>query len=172
MLERFERSVAGRLVISMGVVVALVAIIVVNMPNSQLRQKLSKYTLPIANATGLNQDWSIFSQPRTVAAYVDARIDFADGSSAVRTISTDHLLGAYVDYRWQKYEEIIRPDSGQPYWHSYAEYVAAQALGNGRTPIRVTLIRWFAVSNPPGPGPAHGEWHEVTMYVLNLGSPR
>jgi hypothetical protein len=169
-LARFERSGAGRLVISVGVVVALVAIIVVNMPSSQLRKNLSKYTLPIADATGLNQDWSIFSQPRTLAAYVDARIDFADGSSAFSGISTGHWFGAYVDYRWQKYEEIIRPDSGRPYWHDYAEYVAAKERTNGRIPIRVTLLRWFADSNPPGPGPAHGPWQEATMYVLNLGS--
>lgn len=172
MLARFECSVVGRLVISIGVVVALFAIVVVNMPASRLRENLSKYTLPIVNAAGLNQDWSIFSQPRTLAAYVNARIDFADGSSTVRSISTDHWFNAYVDYRWQKYEEIIRPDGGRPYWHDYAEYVAAQARRNGHTPIRVTLLRRFAHTNPPGPGPAHAPWQEVSMYVLDLGSPR
>jgi hypothetical protein len=171
-LARFESSVAGRLLISIGVVVALAAIMVVNMPNSQLRQDLSKYTLPVANATGLNQDWGIFSQPRTIAAYVDGQIDFADGSSSIVRISTSNGLGAYTDYRWQKYEEIIRPASGQPYWHDYAEYLAGNARQHGRLPVRVTLIRRFAQSLPPGPGPAHGPWQEVTMYVLNLGQPQ
>jgi hypothetical protein len=27
-------------------------------------------------------------------------------------IDTRSGLGSYVDYRWQKYEEVIRPDDG------------------------------------------------------------
>lgn len=158
--------------ISVGVIIALVAIIVINMPASQLRQKLSKYALPVVDSTGLNQDWSIFSQPRTLAAYVDARIDYADGSATTTDISTGRWFAAYADYRWQKYEEIIRPDSGRPYWRDYAEYVASKAPRHASPPIRVTLLRRYAYSNPPGPGPAHGPWREVSMYVLNLGSSR
>ena len=169
MLARFESSVVGRWLISIGVVVAIIAIIVVNMPDSQLKHDLSKYTLPVANATGLNQDWKIFSDPRTIAAYVDGQIDFADGSSEIVRISTSNWLGAYADYRWQKYEEVIRPASGQRYWHDYAEYLAGQARKAGHEPIRITLIRRFAQSLPPGPGPAHGPWQEVTMYVLDVG---
>ena len=172
MLARFESSVAGRWLISVGVVIALVAIIVVNMPDSQVRRDLSKYTLPVANATGLNQDWGIFSQPRTFAAYVDGQIDFSDGTSSIVHISTRNWLGAYSDYRWQKYEEIIRPASGSQYWHDYAEYLARNARKDGHDPVRVTLIRRFAQSLPPGPGPAHGPWQEVTMYVLNVTQPQ
>jgi hypothetical protein len=169
MLARFERSAVGRVLVSIGVVVVLVAVLVVNLPDSQLRRDVSRYTLPVVNATGLNQNWGIFSQPRMIAAYVDGRIDFADGSISIVGISTSHWTGAYVDYRWQKYEEIIRPASGEPYWHDYAEYLAAKARKHARVPIRVTLIRRFAESLPPGPGPARGPWHEVTMYVLDLG---
>jgi hypothetical protein len=168
-LARFESSRVGQVVISLGAVVVLVCIVVINLPDSRLKQDSSRYTLPVANAAGLNQDWSIFSQPRTIAAYVDAQIDFADGSSSVQGISTGHWLGAYVDYRWQKYEEVIRPDSGRIYWHDYAEFVAARARTSGRDPVRVTLIRRFAPSLPPGPGPAHGPEGRVTMYVLDLG---
>jgi hypothetical protein len=170
-LARFERSVPGRVIISLGVVVVIVCIVVVNMPPSLLRRDAGRYTLPVTFATGLNQDWTIFSQPRTIAAYVDARIDFADGSSTVKSIFTGHWLNAYVDYRWQKYEEVIRPASGSPFWRDYAEYVAAHARRPGHEPVRVTLIRRFAQTLPPGPGPAHGPWNEVTMYVLNLDQP-
>jgi hypothetical protein len=168
-LAKFERSAVGRLIISVGVVVVLFAIVVVNMPDSQIRRDASRYTLPVVNATGLNQNWGIFSDPRTLSAYVDGRIDFADGSSSLVMISTSDWLGAYADYRWQKYEEVIRPDSGSPYWHDYAEYLAANARKGGRRPIRVTIIRLFAQSLPPGPGPSHDAWQESTMYVLNLG---
>ena len=160
---------AGRIVISVAVVVVLVAVVVLNMPDSQLRSDASRYTLPVINATGLNQNWGIFSDPRTISAYVDGRIDFSDGSSTVVRISTSNWLGALADYRWQKYEEMIRPDSGQPYWRDYAEYLAAGARKPGPVPVRVTIFRLFAQTLPPGPGPQQGPWQESTMYVLNLG---
>jgi hypothetical protein len=168
-LAKFERSVAGRAIISIGAVVVLVAVIVLNMPDSQLRTDVNRYTLPVINATGLNQNWGIFSNPRTLSAYVDGRIDFADGSSSLVPISTSNWFGAYASYRWQKYEEVIRLDSGSIYWHDYAEYLATNASTHGRHPIRVTIIRLFAQTLPPGPGPSHGPWQESTMYVLNVG---
>ena len=168
MLARFERSAIGRVLISIAVVVVMVSVVVLNMPASQLRSDASKYTLPVIDATGLNQNWSIFSDPRTLSAYVDGRIDFSDGSSSVVRISTSNWLGALADYRWQKYEEVIRPDSGQPYWHDYADYLATNARTAGRSPVRVTIFRLFSQSLPPGPGPAHGPWEESTMYVLNV----
>ena len=171
-LAKFERTVIGRVIISIGVVVALVAVIVLNMPDSQIRRDASRYTLPVVNATGLNQNWGIFSNPRTLSAYVDGRIDFADGSSSQVGISTSDWFGAYASYRWQKYEEVIRPDSGSIYWHDYAEYLATNASKHGRRPIRVTIIRVFAQTLPPGAGPSHGPWQESTMYVLNLGQPQ
>lgn len=163
---------AGRVLISVGVLALLVAIVVVNMPPSVLRHDAGRYTLPVTNAVGLGQDWSIFSQPRTISAYVDARVDFADGSSTVRGISTGHWLSAYVDYRWQKYEESIRPDEGRKYWHDYATYVASRVRTPGHEPVRVTLYRRFAQTLPPGSTYAHGPWTEVTMYVLDLGRGR
>ena len=169
-LAKFEGSVVGRVLISVGVVIALMAIVVVNMPDSQLRRDASRYTLPVANATGLNQNWSIFANPRTVSAYVEGRIDFSDGPSAQVSISTSDWLGAYASYRWQKYEEVLRPESGSPYWRDYAQYLAARAGRSGRRPVRVTIFRLFAPSLPPGPGPAHGPWQESTMFVLDLGS--
>jgi hypothetical protein len=169
-LAKFERTVVGRFIISVVVAVALVGVIVVNMPDSQIRADLSRYTLPVVNATGLNQNWGIFSNPRTLSAYVDGRIDFADGSSSQVPISTSDWFGAYASYRWQKYEEVIRLDSGSIYWHDYAQYLATNARKHGRHPIRVTIIRVFAQTLPPGPGPSHGPWQESTMYVLNVGA--
>lgn len=169
MLARFEGSRIGQVVISLGIVVILGCIGVINLPGSLLKQDSIRYTRPVANATGLNQDWSIFSQPRTLAAWVDARVDFADGSSTVHRISTSHWLGAYVDYRWQKYEEVIRPDDGKRFWRDYAEFVASRARTPGRVPVRVTLIRRFASTLPPGPGPAHAPEGQARMYVLDLG---
>lgn len=160
------------MIISVGVVVLLIGIVVVNMPPSLLRRDAGRLTFPVTNAAGLGQDWSIFSQPRTISAYVDARIDFADGSSTVRGISTGHWLNAYVDYRWQKYEETIRTDAGSPFWRDYASYVASRERTPGHEPVRVTLYRRFAQTLPPGSPYAQGPWQQSTMYVLDVGRSR
>jgi hypothetical protein len=166
---RFERSAIGRALLSLIVIFVLFAIVVVNMPDSQLRRDAGRVTQPFVDATGLDQDWGIFSQPRTLAAYVDGRIEYADGSTSVIGIGTSNGLGAYADYRWQKYEEIIRPNSGEQYWHDYAVYLARKAGTSARKVVRVTLSRRYALTLPPGPGPAHGPWQQYTMYVLNVG---
>jgi hypothetical protein len=167
-LERFEGTRLGRALISLVVVVVVGAIVVVNLPASQLRQDLGKAFWPVVNALGLNQNWGIFSEPRTLSAYVYADVDYADGTSSVVELPSGRGFTAYVDYRWQKYEEQIRPDDGQPLWEDYARYVADQARQDGREPVRVSLIRHFADTNPPGPGPERVPWQDFTFYVLTV----
>jgi hypothetical protein len=168
-LERFEGTALGRALISVVVVLAVGGILVVNMPASQLRNDLGKVAFPVVDALGLDQNWGIFSQPRTLSAYVYADVDYADGSSSVVRLPNGRGLTAYVDYRWQKYEEQIRPDDGRPFWESYARYVADQARQDGHEPMRVSLVRRFADTDPPGPGPAHAAWQNFTFYVLDVG---
>jgi hypothetical protein len=168
-LERFEGTRLGRALISVVVVLAVGGILVVNMPASQLRHDLGQVAFPVVNVFGLDQNWGIFSQPRTLSAYVYADVDYADGSSSVVALPSGRGITAYVDYRWQKYEEQIRPDDGQPHWEDYARYVADQARTDGREPVRVSLVRRFADTNPPGPGPERAPWQEFTFYVLTVG---
>jgi hypothetical protein len=165
---RLEDTRAGRVLVNLLLVAVLSSIVVVNLPASELRQDLARLTTPITDATGLDQNWAVFSAPRTLSAYVYGVVEFADGSTTTVGIDTRSGPGAYIDYRWQKYEEVIRPDDGALYWESYARYVARQA-GDGRQPVQVSLVRRWSDSNPPGPGPARGPWHAHTFYVLTLG---
>jgi hypothetical protein len=169
MPAHLEQTAAGRALVSAGLVVTLLSIGVVNLPASQLRQDLGRLTTPYVAATGLDQNWSVFSNPRTLSAYVYGVVDFADGSTRTVGIDTRSGLGSYVDYRWQKYEEVIRPDDGAPFWRDYARYLARQAYDHGPRPLRISLVRRWSESNPPGPGPARGPWQEHTFYVLTLG---
>lgn len=169
--RRLEDSAAGRLLIQILLVATLLAIVTVNIPASQLKQDLGRLTTPYLLATGLDQNWAVFSNPRVISAYVYGVVDFADGSSTTIGIpAPSSFWDAFVDYRWQKYEEIIRPDDGVPYWSNYARYLADQARGGDRQPVRVTLVRRWSESNPPGPGPDRGAWRENTFYVLTLGA--
>lgn len=166
------RRIAGRLLISVGLVVAVAAMAVGNMPDSALKAELDRVAGPIRNAVGLYQGWDVFAQPRDVSAYVDARVDYSDGTQSIHPISAASGLGAYVDYRWQKYEEMICLDEGKQYWPAYANYVAGLARTQGRDPVRVTLIRRWAATRPPGPGPERGPWQQVVMGSFPVGTPR
>ena len=169
MTTRLEDTRAGRALVNLLLVATLLSIAVVNLPVSELREDLARLTTPLVDVTGLDQNWAVFSQPRTLSAYVYAVVEFADGSTTTVGIATTSGLGAYVDYRWQKYEEVIRPDDGAPFWEPYARYLARQADDGGRDPVRVSLVRRWSDTNPPGPGPAHGPWQSHTFYVLTLG---
>jgi hypothetical protein len=170
--KTFERSVAGQVVISIGLLLAVGAIVVGNLPDSGLKAALDVAAQPIRNATGLQQDWGVFSEPRSVSAYVDGRVDFADGTSAIYAIPDSPGLGALMDYRWQKYEEMIRPDDGKWLWTAYADYLANQARAQGHDPVRVTLIRRWADTRPPGPGPQRSPWQQTVMAAFPMPAPR
>jgi hypothetical protein len=167
-LKRLEQLRSRRIALSAVIATLLVAMIVGNFPGGGILGQLSTATQPLRNATGLQQNWTVFSPPRTISAYVDGRVDFSDGSTASFPITTRPGFGAYVDYRWQKYEEVIRPDDGRELWPQYAELVADRARSSGHRPRRVTLVRRWADTLPPGPGPQRDTWHEATMYVLEL----
>jgi hypothetical protein len=157
-------------VLSVFVAFTVVAILVVNMPNSALKSDVGQVTDPFVQAVGLDQNWGIFASPRTISAYVNGRVDFADGSSVVIPISTAHGFGALVDYRWQKYEELIRGDDGRPLWPAYARYLAQESRTASRVPVRVSLMRRFAQTRPPGPGPVRDPWRTFTFFVYSVPS--
>jgi hypothetical protein len=166
---RLEDTAAGRVLVNLVLVATLLSIVVVNLPTSQLKQDLARLTTPYIGATGLDQNWAVFSSPRILSAYVYGVVEFADGSTTTVGIDTRPGLGAYVDYRWQKYEEVIRPDDGAAFWPPYARYLARQVRHDGPEPVQVSLVRRWSDTNPPGPGPARGPWQQHTFYVLRLG---
>lgn len=169
--RRLEESVVGRLVIQVLLAATLLAMVAVNLPKSQLKYDLARVVAPYVEATGLDQNWAVFSNPRTISAYVYGVVDFADGSSTTIGIpAASGFWDAFVDYRWQKYEEVIRPDDGAVYWPDYARYLADQVRGGDHEPVRVSLVRRWSESNPPGPGPDRTGWQEHTFYVLTLGA--
>lgn len=169
MQARIERSVAGRALISFLLVLTLAAIMVMNMPDSDIKTRLLSLAQPYINATGLDQDWSMFSpNPRATAIYVEAHIDYKDGTSSVWSIPTRPGLWAYSDYRWQKVGEHVRLDANEWMWRPFAAYIGTQARADGREPVRVTLVRrWFQLL-PPGPGPDRGPWNEFSFFSLDL----
>ena len=163
---------ARQVLITVWLVFTVVAMIVGNMPDSALTAQLSRSTQPYLNFTGLHQSWNVFAPPPKISAYVDARVDYSDGSSSVYTVASGRGLAEYTDYRWNKFQEVLRPDTARWLWPAYAQYVASRARSDGHDPVRVTLIRRWADNLPPGPGPERGPWHEFTMYVMPVKGAR
>jgi hypothetical protein len=159
----------SRIVLSVWLVGVIAVMVAGNFSDTGLQGSVREATQPIRTITGLNQAWGVFSpNPRGTSQYVDGRVDFADGTSTTYQIPKRRGLGAYVDYRWHKYQERIFPDDGAFLWPGYAEYLADLARADGRSPVRVALIRRWSDPLPPGPGPPHGPWHESTIFILDL----
>jgi hypothetical protein len=165
---RPEASAVGRALLSVLVTVTVLAMVVVNMPASHLRDALIGPVGWFVRATGLEQDWGVFAPPRNLSLEVLARVDDADGSATVVRAPQRLGLGSYVDYRWHKYEERLRLDERADLWEPYARFVAAGARAEGRDPVCVTLVRRWAPTLPPGPGPEREAWKEYPFYVLPL----
>jgi hypothetical protein len=157
---------------SVGLIFVVVAIVVGSMPDSALKSVLDVVTEPFREVVGLEQTWQIYSDVREISAYVDARVDNSDGTFQMYPVPDKRGITAFSDYRWQKYMEWIRPDAGRRLWLAYTDYLANRARAEGHDPARVTLIRHWSQTLPPGPGPARGPWHHVTMYVRDLRAPR
>lgn len=167
---RFEETAAGRAVISIGLVATLAAISVANMPVSEIRSALLGCAQPYLNATGLDIPWGVFApNPRNGTYYVEGLIDYADHTSSVWKFPARSALAEYSDYRWQKLEEWVRVDEHRDTWHPLSQYIANEARRAGHTPTRVSLVRRWSESLPPGRGPEHGRWHEFTFYVERVG---
>jgi hypothetical protein len=169
MQARIESSAAGRALISGILIVTLAAIMVTNLPDSEIKARLLGLTQPYLNATGLDQDWAIFSpNPRGTVVYVEGRIDYANGTTSAWPIPARSGIWAYSDYRWHKFGEYVQLDANKWMWYPFAKYIASRAHAYGHEPVRVTLVRrWFQLL-PPGLGPDHGPWNNFPFFTLDL----
>lgn len=152
LLERAEATTLGRVVISVVVMVTLLAVVVTNLPDSALRQSLSKKTQPYLNAIGLDQNWGVFApDPRREVIGLRATINYRDGSTGTWTPPVrDDLVGEYSDYRWQKFMENVIGEGGPGLLTEGTATWVARERRDGR-PTQVSLNRRFAALPPPGP---------------------
>lgn len=165
--ERLARSSGGRALLTVLIVVTLAGIGVTTLAGATAQGKIGAWAPPYLHATGLYQDWAIFSpNPRQETSYVVARVEHRDGSVSTWPIEISRGVASLSDYRWHKYEEMLwlgdenawaRPD--------YARWIVARDREVGGQPILVTLVRRWAPNLPPGPGPARGPWRESVLYT-------
>jgi hypothetical protein len=169
MRSPLESSTAGRALISLVVACTVTAMLVLNMPDSRLKSYLMVPVAPYVRAVGLGQDWGVFAPPRSISLYVEGRVEYADGTTSVERFPRRPGIQAYSDYRWRKYEERLRLDVNQRLWARYAQFLVDRAHAAGREPVRVSLVRRWAETRPPGPGPERDSWQEFTFYSVRVG---
>jgi len=143
------RSPIGRVAVAVIVAVMAFWIVAPNMPSSALRPRVDTMWTP-ATEIGMAQDWGVFSpNPRSQSIDVRARVEFDDGSIEFwDPPDLDPWVGAYRQYRWNKWQERVRLDSQSRRWDPTAEWIAEQFERDGILPASVTLIRRWIDHKP------------------------
>lgn len=172
--ERFESSRVGRLLISVFIIVTLFAIMVWNMPDSQVRNLAMPAVRPYMRVTGLSQTWALFAPNiRDRSRETVARIEYADGSTdSWRPPGGELILEPYRTYRWRKWGSIAHLEEYEEFWQPTAAWVAEHHDHRGRTPVTVELIRRWRDLGPAGRAEPKkvDEWKEVIYYTLDMGA--
>jgi hypothetical protein len=157
----------GRVGLSLLLTLFCGFLVVWNLPRSEIRNEVRPVLRPVVEALAVDQDWGVFApDPTKISIAVEADVELADGSVIrYRFPDGDPFVGAYREFRWRKWERLVRLDDSSRYWQPAAEWVAARFAE--RDPVRVTLVRRFADTPPPGSGQPK-EWRSVEFYDYEL----
>lgn len=148
---RFERSRTGQTIITYALLVALVALVVQNLPASVVRQDLGSLDSG-THRLGYDQDWSVFSpDPRPENFRVYAILTYPDRTTRRWDMPKGSpWLNAYSDFRWQKYQERVRADNFSGLWQPLSQWLGATQTKSGQRPVKVVLTRRFRAVTPVG----------------------
>jgi hypothetical protein len=112
--ERFEKSLAGEVLISALVTTALIIAVVWNLPDSEIKRQAKPALEPLATTSGLEQVWQMYApDPVHRLEILEVHVTMADGSDRVWSFNEgDRVLGPFHWYHWQKLKEqaIRQPD--------------------------------------------------------------
>ena len=125
---------------------------------------------PFLGATGLDQNWRVFApDPRQTSLRLEARVRYANGSSAVwRPPTGDDLVGAYWDYRWAKWLENVTQDANREVLEARGTVRRPSDAAPGQTRDTSHPDAALAGSRAPGaPGPDRRGW-SYDFYTLGL----
>jgi hypothetical protein len=165
--QRLETSAIGEAVISALVCVVVLIGVVWNLPDSEVKRTLTPTLTPIAEATGLNQVWTMYApEPISQLETVRVHVTMADGADRVWTIHKgDLVIGPFAWYRWQKLkEQTIRDRDSRA---GIAHWVVRELTNPSEHPIRVQMA--FRTEDLPPPGTdGPRTTHVETLYNEDL----
>lgn len=165
--ERIERSSLGRLLISAGIVLFVLAEIGTGIPSSAIKAKEGATANRIVRLMGVEQNWGVFSpDPRSASIDMYAIVRFEDGSSARWDVPEG---GPVIEnlryYRWRKWLERVRADDYSNLWDPTARWIASLYDDRPSPVVEVELIRRFRENTVRGEQPP---FEEFSYYTLDL----
>jgi hypothetical protein len=168
--DRFERTVLGRVLISVFVLVTLVTLVTANLPPSRLQDLLLNADHPYLYGVALDQSWAVFApEPRRETIKVTAQVTFADGSQATWSVPTRNpVVGEYTDYRWLKWAEYVISPAYSQLSQPIAVYVARTLASPTRRPQKVSLTNTWHAIEPPDSISDRPFVHHQTFYTTRI----
>lgn len=167
--RRLETSSTGRAVISGLILFTLAAMLVSNLPASELRRTGMKIFDPYLDVSGLHQNWNLFApDPRRATLQLEARITFDDGSATIWHPPTgDPFIGVYRTFRWRKWAGNVLASSNKSLLEPTADWIARMHTAEGKFPVQVVLLKRSYLAPPPGTGkPSKQPWHETVLLTV------
>ena len=144
--ERVERSLAGRIVISVAVVVLLLAQVATHLPpGSPIHEEVGDQADTVVRLLASEQQWGVFApDPRMTSFGIEGRITFEDGTTEVWELPDGPRVGANLRYyRWRKWLERARSDDFKGLWEPTARWIAGEYDDRPSPVAKVELVRKF-----------------------------
>lgn len=167
--RRLEDSGTGRALISGFIIFTVAAMLISNLPASELRRTGMKVFDPYLDASGLHQNWNLFApDPRRTTLQLEARITFDDGTTTVWHPPTGNpFVGVYRTFRWRKWAGNVLAASNDELLEPAADWIALMHTKDGKVPISVELVRRSYVAPAPGSGkPSVQPWKETVLLTV------
>lgn len=170
--DGIERTLVGRVLISLFLLATLITLVTANLPASHLQRLLSRADHAYLYGAGLDQNWSVFApNPRSNVIEFRAEVFYSNHTHRVwRLPRREPVIGAYVDYRWLKWVEyVLEPQYDRTLWSPAAFYVARQMADKHHRPTLVRLIKREYQLRPPGHVLSKPRWQEHVYFSLPIG---
>ena len=170
--RRLETSGIGRALISGFIIFTLAAMLISNLPASELRRTGMKVFDPYLDVSGLHQNWNLFApDPRRTTLQLAARITFDDGSTTVWHPPTgDPFTGVYRTFRWRKWAGNVMASGNAGLLEPAADWIALMHTKDGKIPIAVVLVKRSYVAPAIGSGkPSKQPWKETVLLTVEYG---
>lgn len=171
--RRLETSGMGRALISGFIVFTLGAMLISNLPASELRRTGLKVFDPYLDVSGLHQNWNLFApDPRRATLQLEARITFDDGTTTVWHPPTGNpFIGVYRTFRWRKWAGNVMASNNAELLEPAADWIALMHTKDGKVPLAVVLVKRSYVAPAIGSGtPSKQPWKETVLLTVEYGS--
>ena len=159
--ERVERSVTGRVVISVAIVLVLLAGVATHLPpGSALHRSLDDRANTAIRLVASEQQWAVFApDPRSTSLGIEARVTFEDGTTEVWHLPEGPRVGTNLRYyRWRKWLERVRSDDLRILWEPTARWIASEYDDRPSPVARVQLVRLAHPNSLEGEPAAYDEF--------------